>query len=109
MAKLKSLWENPNPRNFTRIVELAFPDNDGPSHKFRIRICHRNGTPIGFNTNGCLAVMTLDGDWSNILDNHMAGAPWKNDYCESDDKRLEAINRPAIMEFEKYIKAVYAN
>jgi hypothetical protein len=108
MAKLKTLWENPDPRNFTRIVELN-SDNDGPSRKFRIRICHRNGTPIGFNTNCCLSVMTLDGDWSNILDDIMAGVHWKNDYLERDNKRLEANNRPAIAAFEKYIKAVYAN
>ena len=100
-AEMKILWEIKSPKNFTRIFEYH-------DHKFKIKIRHQNGTPIGFNDNCCLMIMTDDGSFKNLTDNRETECGYHNEYIlNEDDRRIKEINDKAIKAFYKFVESVY--
>lgn len=100
VSDFKTLWVNDNPKNYTEI--FAFNGK-----KFRMKFEHSNGTPCGFNYKSSLAIMTPDGTFSNLIDNHDVGIIWTNHYV-GESTRCKTENDRVAFAFRKYIKAVYA-
>lgn len=65
-SKFITLFQNLNPKNRVEIFSFN-------GKKFRIDLLHRNGTPLGFNSNCCLSIMKDDGTLSHIADNKAVG------------------------------------
>lgn len=77
--------------------------------KFKIYIEFSNGDCLGFNRKCCLAIMTDNGNWENVVDNKELGFSHNNDEgTYSNDERLKKIlfTEQAI-EFKNYIQAIY--
>lgn len=99
--KPKLIYNNGNQANLTEVYEW----ND---RKFRIRCKHDDGTPLGFNSNCALYVMTSEGVWKGIADNHDLNVRWKNFHDSYADDPLKGIeNDRAIAAFIEFIKKVY--
>lgn len=98
---MKILWEIKSPKNFTRIFEYH-------DRKFKIKIRHRNGDPIGFNDNCCLMIMVDDGTFKNVTDSRETECGYRNEYvCDENDYCIKEVNDKAIKAFYKYIESVY--
>ena len=72
-SEMKVLYEVKTLKNFMRIFEYH-------DHKFKIKIRHRNGTPLGFNDNCCLMIMTPDGTFKDVVDSRMLECGYMNRY-----------------------------
>lgn len=100
-SEMKVLYEVKTLKNFMRIFEYH-------DHKFKIKIQHRNGTPLGFNYNCCLMIMAPDGTFKDVVDSRMLECGYMNRYVlDEGDYRLKEINDKAIKAFYDYVKAVY--
>jgi hypothetical protein len=97
----KLIYNNGSQTNLTKVYEWN-------GRKFRIRCKHENGTPLGFNSNCALYVMTSDGLWKGIADNHELNVKWENLYYSfTDDPRKGIENNRAVAAFIEYLKEVY--
>lgn len=75
--------------------------------KFRIRIEHTNGKPLGFNYKCCVGIMLPDGTFSNLVDNQDLNISWENQYyIQHIEKRN---NEKAENAFKEYIEKVYTD
>ena len=74
--------------------------------RFRIRIQHKNGTPLGFNYKCCLQVMLPDGTFANLVDCSDLRVRWQNQYFIQNIDQEN--NKRAIEAFKDYVKKVYS-
>ena len=99
--KPKLIYNNGNRANLTEVYEWN-------GRKFRIRCKHVNGTPLGFNSNCALYVMTSEGVWKEIADNHDLNVEWSNlHHSDTNDPRKGIENNRAVAAFIEFIKKVY--
>lgn len=75
--------------------------------KFRIRIIHENGTPLGFNSKCCVAIMLPDGTFSNLVDFNDLQVKWENQYFIEHPDILN--NKRVEKAFKEYVEKVYAD
>ena len=78
--------------------------------KFLALVKADNGTPIGFNSDCCLKVMTSDGDWSNVVDNRLIGVRFSRDsvyYGSAGDTPKKALLEEPVLAFKDYVRKVY--
>lgn len=97
---LKTLWKNDNTKNFTEIFKYN-------NRTFKIHIEHRNGDPIGFNSNCALYIMIENGTFSGIIDSRECGIKYSNLYYSDNTNEIIKINTQAINEFKEFVKKVY--
>jgi hypothetical protein len=100
MATMNCIYSVDNPKNFMKVYEYC-------GHKFRINCTHRNGNPVGFNTNCCVHIMKPDGDWGRLEDNYSLNTKWKNLYYCDDVVKIKTENDRVLKAFLEYIKRVY--
>lgn len=97
----KLIYDNGDCANLTKVFEW----ND---RKFKVRCKHKNGTPLGFNSNCALYVMTSEGVWKEIADNHDLNVEWSNlHHSDTNDPRKGIENNRAVAAFIEFIKKVY--
>lgn len=78
--------------------------------KFLALVRADNGTPVGFNSDCCLKVMTSDGDWGNVVDNRLIGLEFNKDsvyYGSSNPNVKKALLEEPVLAFKDYVRKVY--
>ena len=99
MEKFKTLWESKDSRMYTIIFAYG-------GRKFRVYCEHTDGIPLGFNYNCCLAIMTSEGTFSNIIDNIQVGVEWERQCYNNKEKEKENNDR-ALKAFQEFVEKVY--
>lgn len=99
MEKFKTLWESKDSRMYTIIFAYG-------GRKFRVYCEHTDGIPLGFNYNCCLAIMTSEGTFSNIIDNIQVGVDWERQCYNNKEKEKENNDR-ALKAFQEFVEKVY--
>lgn len=97
--KLKILWESKDSKIYT--VIFAYGDR-----KFRVYCEHTDGMPLGFNYKCCLAIMTSEGTFANIIDDIQIGVEWQRQCYNSKEKEKENNDR-AVKAFQEFVEKVY--
>ena len=96
---MKTLHKVDNLKGLPRKTYFEVFEHNG--HKFSIHIWLDNGICTGFNSDCCLSVMTADGDFKHIADNHMLGFTYR-DLRTADD-----IRELSVSKFKEFVENVY--